>query len=49
MDCYILHTFLLVVILLFIRAIIYYHHAEHKSKQKNINTLTIQKWRKIMN
>ena len=40
MDCYILHTVLLVVILLFIIAIICYHYAKHRSKQKNIDTLT---------
>ena len=35
MDCYILHSFLLVIILLFIIAIIFYHYAKHKSKQKD--------------
>ena len=34
MDCYILHTVLLVIILLFIFAIICYHHAKHRSKLK---------------
>ena len=41
MDCYILHTFLLVNILLFIIAIICCHYTKHRSKQKNIDTLTI--------
>ena len=47
-DCYILHTTLLVIILLLIIAIICYHRTKHRSKQKDINALTIQKWR-IMN
>ena len=34
MDCYILHTVLLVVILLFIITIICYHYAKHRSKEK---------------
>ena len=34
MDCYILLTFLLVAILLFMVAIICYHYAKHRSKQK---------------
>ena len=34
MDCYILHTFLLAIILLFIIAIICYHYAKHWSKLK---------------
>ena len=42
MDCYNLHTLLLVTILLFIITTICYHHAKHKLKQKNISTLT--KW-----
>ena len=41
MDCDILHTFLLVIILLFIIAIICYHYAKHRSKQKDIGALTI--------
>ena len=41
MDCYILHTFLLVLILLFVIAIVCYRYAKHKSKQKNIGLLTI--------
>ena len=40
-DCYILHTTLLVIILLLIIAIICYHHTKHRSKQKDINALTI--------
>ena len=36
MDCYILHTVLLVTILLFIIAIICYHYAKHRSKLKNV-------------
>ena len=38
-DCYILHTVLLVIILLLIITIICYYN----TKQKCINTLTIQK------
>ena len=34
MDCYILRTVLLVIILLFIIAITCYHYAKHKSKLK---------------
>ena len=33
-DCYIFHTLLPVAILLFIIAIICYHHAKHRSKQQ---------------
>ena len=40
-DCYILHTVLLVTILLLIITIICYHYAKHRSKQKDINVLTI--------
>ena len=40
-DCYILHTVLLAVILILIITIIFYHYAKHKSKQKNVNALTI--------
>ena len=36
MNCYILHTVLLVIIVVFIIAIIYYHFVKHKSKRKNI-------------
>ena len=32
MDCYILHTVLLVIMLLFIVVIIFYHYEKHKSK-----------------
>ena len=32
MDCYILHTVLLVIIFLFIIAIICHHYAKHRSK-----------------
>ena len=34
MDCYILHTALLVIILLFIFAIICHHYSKQRSKQK---------------
>ena len=34
MDCYILHTVLLVIILLFIIAIICYHYPKQRSKLK---------------
>ena len=40
-DCYILHIILLVIILLSITTIICYHYARHRSKQKNIDGLTI--------
>ena len=40
-DCYILYTFLLVVILLFIITIACYNYAKYRSKQKTIGTLTI--------
>ena len=46
MIYYILHTVLLVLILLFIIAIIYCDYAKQRSKQKNIDTLAIEKWRK---
>ena len=36
-DCYILHTVLLVVILLFIVTIICYHYAKYMSKQNGID------------
>ena len=36
MDCYTLHTFLLVIILFFVIAIICYHYAKHWSKLKYI-------------
>ena len=41
MDCHILHRVLLVIKFLFIIAIICYHYATRKSKQKNIDALTI--------
>ena len=41
MACYILHTALLVIILLFIITIICYHYTKHKSKLKDIDALTI--------
>ena len=47
MNCFILHTFLLVTILLIMIAIICYHYAKYRSKQKNIGTWTIWKWRII--
>ena len=39
MNCYNLRTLLLETILLFIIAIICYHYAKHRSKDKNIDTL----------
>ena len=36
MDCYILHTVLLLIILLFTIAIICYDYAKHRSKRKNV-------------
>ena len=36
MDCYILHSFLSVIILLFIIAIFYYHYAKQRSRLKNV-------------
>ena len=41
MDCYILLMVLLVILLLFIVAIICYHYAKHRLKQKSVATLTI--------
>ena len=38
-DCYILHTVLLLIILIFIIAIISYRYAKYRSKQKRIGTL----------
>ena len=35
MDCYILNTVWLVIILLFIIAAFCYHYAKHKAKQRN--------------
>ena len=40
-DCYIMHTILLVIILLFITAIICYHCTKYRSKQKRTGALTI--------
>ena len=40
-DCYILQTVFLVIILLSIITIICYHYTTRKSKQKGINALTI--------
>ena len=40
-DNFIMHTFLLVTILLFIIALIWYYCTNYISKQKNIDTLTI--------
>ena len=36
MDCFILHTVLLVVILVYRIAIIWHHYAKYRSKLKNI-------------
>ena len=47
MDCYILNTFLLVIILLFKIAITCYHYANHKSKQKKYWHKNNKKCRKI--
>ena len=44
-DCYILHAVLLAFVLLLIIAITCDHYAKHKSKQKIIDALTIQKWK----
>ena len=41
-DFYILHTVLSVITLLLIITIICYHYANHRSKRKDINALTIQ-------
>ena len=46
-DSYILHPVSEVIILLLIIAIFQYHYAKHWSKQKNIDALTIKKWRII--
>ena len=49
MDCSILHTVLLAIILLFTITITCYHCAKYKSKlKKRIAVLKIKKWR-IMN
>ena len=44
-DCYILHGVLLVIVLLLIVTIICYHYEKHRSKQKSIDALQIQKWK----
>ena len=41
MNYFILHTFFLVVILSFIIAVIYYDFEKYRSKQRDIDTLTI--------
>ena len=38
-DCYICHTVLLVVILLFMITVISYYYTKHRSKQKRIGAL----------
>ena len=46
MDCYVMDTFLLVIILLFIIAIICYHYTKHMLKQKTYlctNNIKIEK------
>ena len=40
-DCYILHTVFLAIILLLIITIICYYYAKHRSKQKDIDALTM--------
>ena len=40
MDCCILCIALLVIVLLFMIAIIFYHYLEHRSKQKHFEVLT---------
>ena len=45
---YTFHTLLLAIILLLMITIICYNYAKHRSKQKDIDARTIQKW-KIMN
>ena len=47
MNYYILNKLLLVIIILFIITITCYHYIKHRSKQKRIGALTIQKWRKM--
>ena len=41
LDCYILHTVLLAIMLLFIITIICYHYAKDRSKEKGIDVLII--------
>ena len=45
MECYTLRTILLMIILLFIIAIKWYHYRKHRLKQKDTDTLIIQIWR----
>ena len=46
MDCCILHTVWLVIILLFAIAVICYHYAKHKTKQRNeLSHEQYKKWR----
>ena len=47
-DCYILHRYLSVIILLLLIAIICYNYTKRSSKQKFIGALTIKNW-SIMN
>ena len=47
MDCYILHTILVVAILILLIGIICYHYAKHRSKQI-LAHLHYKKWRKMM-
>ena len=41
MNSYILHKFLIVIKLLFMITIIFYHYAKHRSKQKIFGTLSL--------
>ena len=41
-NCYILHTFLLAIMLLFIIAIIWHHYAKNRSKQKRTGASNIK-------
>ena len=41
LDCYILHTVLLAIMLLFIITITCYHYAKDRSKEKGIDVLII--------
>ena len=46
MDCHILHSILVVIILLFTIDFIYYHYVKYRSKQKKKNALPyVQKYR----
>ena len=44
-DSYILHRVALAIMLLSMITIIYYDHAKHRSNHRDINALTIQKWK----